>query len=117
MAIDQNRKDKVIIKEFHLKNINDSSLTNYYKKIVREGELLQKLNHPHIVKCTDVFDENNTSYYVTEFATGVSLRDYLEQSTRFDLTKGIWIIQAVQKLLLWDKIEQDGRIDVLAILF
>ncbi len=32
LAIDQNRKDKVIIKEFHLKNINDRSLTNYYKK-------------------------------------------------------------------------------------
>ena len=46
LAIDQNRKDKVIIKEFLLKGINDTSLVDLYKKkLVREGKLLQKLNH------------------------------------------------------------------------
>lgn len=87
LAIDQNRKDKVIIKEFLLKGINDTSLVDLYKKnFVREGKLLQKLNHKYIVKCIDVFDENNTSYNVTELAAGVCLRDYVEQSTRFDTT-------------------------------
>lgn len=47
------------------------------EKFVREGALLQKLNHKYIVKCIDVFDENNTSYYVMEFAAGISLREYL----------------------------------------
>ena len=83
LAIDQKRKDKVIIKEFLLKGINVTSLVDLYKKkFVREGKLLQKLNHKYIVKCIDVFDENNTSYYVTELAAGVCLRDYVEQTTR-----------------------------------
>lgn len=106
LATDQNRKDKVIVKEFILKDISDRSLINLYKKkFVREGVLLQKLNHKHIVKCIDVFDENNTSYYVTEFANGVRLRDYLEQSTRFDLTlriseyRSIHIIKLIAEAL------------------
>ena len=87
LATDQNRKIQVVIKEFLLKGISDKSLIDLYKKkFVREGVLLQKLDHKHIVKCIDVFDENNTSYYVTEFAAGIPLRDYIEQSTRFDLT-------------------------------
>lgn len=61
---------------------------------------MQKLNHPHVVQCTDVFDENNTSYYVTEFATAVSLRDYLEQSTRFDLTLRISEYRSIQIIKL-----------------
>ena len=82
LATNQNRKEKVIVKEFLLKGINDKSLIDLCKKkFIREGALLQKLNHKHIVKCIDVFDENNTSYYVMEFANGVCLRDYLEQST------------------------------------
>ena len=112
LAIDQNRKDKVIIKEFFLKGINDTSLVDLYKKIdlckkkfVREGKLLQKLNHKYIVKCIDVFDENNTSYYVTKLAAGVCLRDYLEQSTRFDTTlriseyRSIHIIKLIAEAL------------------
>lgn len=106
LATNQNRKEKVIIKEFLLKGINDKSLIDLCKKkFIREGALLQKLNHKHIVKCIDVFDENNTSYYVTEFANGVCLRDYLEQSTRFDLTlriseyRSIHIIKLIAEAL------------------
>lgn len=101
LAIVQSRKDKVIIKEFHLKDINANSLIDRYrKKFIKEGILLQKLDHKHIVKSIDVFDENNTSYYVTEFASGVSLRDYIEQSTRFDLTLRISEYRSIQIIKL-----------------
>ncbi len=101
LAIVQSRNDKLVIKEFFLKDINDKSLIDLYKKkFIREGALLQKLNHKHIVKCIDVFDENNTSYYVTEFANGVCLRDYLEQSTRFDLTLRISEYRSIQIIKL-----------------
>lgn len=106
LATVQNQKGKVIIKEFFLKDCNDKSLIDYCKrKFIREAALLQKLEHKHIVKCIDVFDENNTSYYVTEFANGVRLRDYLEQSTRFDLTlriseyRSIHIIKLIAEAL------------------
>lgn len=55
------------------------------KRFLQEG-LLSELNHKYIVKCLDIFEENNTVYYVTKFAEGVNLRDYQEGSTRVDLT-------------------------------
>lgn len=52
----------------------------YRRKFRKEAENLSKLNHPNIVKVLDVFDENNTSYYVMEYIDGGSLQQYVKQS-------------------------------------
>ncbi|MGM9688243.1 MAG: protein kinase [Alloprevotella sp.] len=54
-------------------------------RFVQEARLLSELDHKYIVKCIDCFEENGTVYYVTEYAEGVSLHDYQEESTRFGL--------------------------------
>lgn len=79
--------EKIIIKEFSYEYTNNKSLTDILKRdFIRTGNLLLRLDHRFIVKCLDLFEENGTVYYVTEFSSGVCLRDYLEQSTRFDIT-------------------------------
>lgn len=47
----------------------------YRQKFVKEANRLLLLNHPHIVKVYDVFEENGTNYYVMEYVEGGSLRD------------------------------------------
>lgn len=82
----------VAIKEFFMSNYNNRGrdgssvdgtdatvVCNYRRKFRREAENLSKMNHPHIVKVLEVFDENNTTYYVMEFLDGGSLDDYVKQ--------------------------------------
>lgn len=81
----------VAIKEFYMKDLNNRTsdgstvegtqntmVKNYRKKFKKEAENLAKLHHPNIVKVIEVFDENNTTYYVMEYIEGGSLDDYIK---------------------------------------
>ena len=85
----------VTIKEFFMSGLNsrssdgitveavNSSLVTYYRKnFHQEAELLGKLNHRNIVKVLEMFDENNTTYYVMEHINGESLDDYIKKRGR-----------------------------------
>lgn len=80
----------VAIKEFYMHNVNSRStdgsgvegtqntmVQNYRHKFRKEAENLSKLHHPNIVKVVDVFDENNTTYYVMEHIAGGTLDSYI----------------------------------------
>lgn len=82
---------KVAIKEFYMKEFcnrdaTTSSVTvsatggnetvgKFREKFLKEAYNLAKLTHPNIVRIIDVFEENNTAYYVMEYADGGSLAD------------------------------------------
>ncbi len=44
-----------------------------------EGSTLARLQHPHVVPCLGVFEENGTIYRVSEHRMGISLRAFLRQ--------------------------------------
>lgn len=86
---------KVAIKEFFMSDINgrkeDGStvegstgniFTNYKNRFRKEAENLAKLSHHNIVKVFDVFDENNTTYYVMEYLGDISLNKYIKEKKR-----------------------------------
>ena len=51
-----------------------SGLYDKYKdKFIKEAQSLSKLSHPHIIKVLEVFENNNTQYYVMEYCEGGSL--------------------------------------------
>lgn len=81
----------VAIKEFYMKDLNNRTsggttvegtqntmVKNYRQKFRKEAENLARLHHPNIVKVIEVFDENNTTYYVMEYIEGGSLDDYIK---------------------------------------
>lgn len=82
----------VAIKEFFMREINgreDSAVTSgnkqglyrdYQKKFVREAENLAKLQHSHIVKVVESFEENNTVYYSMEYINGGSLDEMIARN-------------------------------------
>lgn len=85
----------VAIKEFYMKDLNNRTsdgstvegtqntmVKNYRQKFKKEAENLAKLHHPNIVKVIEVFDENNTTYYVMEYVEGSSLDDYIKSKGR-----------------------------------
>ena len=82
----------VTIKEFFMSDLNSRTsdgtciertnstlVKNYLKKFQKEAENLSKLHHPNIVKVLDVFDENNTTYYVMEFIDGETIDEYIKK--------------------------------------
>ena len=81
----------VAVKEFFMKDINGregSVVTcgnkggfyeDYKRKFVREAKNLSRLNHPNIIKVMDLFEANNTAYYVMEYIDGGSLDEYIKE--------------------------------------
>ena len=85
---------RVAIKEFFMKDMcerdgNNSSVTiptsanrqmvdRFRQKFIKEARTIATLHHPNIVAIYDVFEENDTAYYVMEFAEGGSLKDVAE---------------------------------------
>ena len=79
----------VAIKEFFMKSEcerNGSTVSvptkkkldmvdSYKKKFLKEATNISKLQHTNIVKVIDVFDENDTAYYVMQFIDGQALDD------------------------------------------
>lgn len=50
------------------------------RAFIKEAQRLQSLgiDHPNIVKINEVFEANNTAYYVMEYLGGTTLKDYVE---------------------------------------
>lgn len=86
---------KVAIKEFFMKDycyrdettalistITDVGLEQvgrFKEKFLKEARNIAKLNHPNIVRISDVFEENGTAYYVMDYCEGGSLSELLKQ--------------------------------------
>ena len=103
---------KVAVKEFFMGDINTraadgssvegsggSVFANYRKKFRREAENLSKLNHPNIVKVLDVFDENNTTYYVMQYIEGMNLNEYIQKKGRLNETETLGMVKDMGKAL------------------
>ena len=91
MAVQTALDRKVAIKEFFMKehcerDERTSSVSlgtsgsremvlRFKNKFIREAQTIAKMNHPHIVRIHDVFEENGTAYYVMEYHGAGSLAD------------------------------------------
>lgn len=71
----------------------------YRKKFVKEAKNLAQMNHPHIVKVVDVFEENDTVYYVMQYLSGGSLSDYVKHHGALDEAIAIKYIQQIGSAL------------------
>ena len=98
----------VTIKEFFMSDLNSRAtdgtsvertsstlVKNYLKKFRKEAENLAKLHHPNIVKVLEVFDENNTTYYVMEYVDGETIDEYIKSKGHFSESESLNITQDV----------------------
>ena len=85
------------VKEFFMRDVNGrtgTSVTNssregmftYYRhKFEQEAAHLGRLRHPCIVRVTDAFRANGTSYYAMQYVDGLSLDGYIAKKGRLTL--------------------------------
>ncbi len=85
---------KIAIKEFFPKEYCDRDATSHItigtqnnielvaqlkNKFIKEARNISRLHHPNIITIHDVFQENDTAYYVMEFVDGASLSEIVKQ--------------------------------------
>lgn len=86
---------KVAIKEFFFKEYcerddstsyvtvptssNRETVLRFKQKFIKEARTIFSLNHPNIVRIHDVFEENDTAYYVMDYIEGESLGDMVKR--------------------------------------
>lgn len=91
LAIQSGLDRKVAIKEFFMREMCErdastshvtlgtessrATVNRFREKFLKEARHIAKLNHPHIVRIIDVFEENGTAYYVMEYAENGSLSE------------------------------------------
>ena len=85
---------KVAIKEFFMRDFceRDESTSHvvvptehsreivekYKQKFLKEAQMIASLKNEHIIQIYDIFEENNTAYYVMQYMDGGSLKDKIE---------------------------------------
>lgn len=91
LAIQSGLERNVAIKEFFMKDFCErnettsqvtfgtessrETVSRFREKFLKEARNIARLNHPHIIRIFDVFEENGTAYYVMEYCEKGSLAD------------------------------------------
>lgn len=107
-------KVNVAIKEFFMNELStrgtdsttvegssSAAFINYRKRFQREAENLSHLNHPNIVKVSDIFVENNTVYYVMQYIDGMSLDQYVLSKGHLDEKEAKDILEPLSSALMY----------------
>src|SRR5574344_439268 len=69
------------------------------KKFVDESAAISQLDHPNIVKVSDVFEDNGTAYYVMNYIDGLSLNEIIKRDTKMPEQKVLkYILQIADAL-------------------
>lgn len=107
----------VAIKEFFMsshcgRNINSLSVTvsdigdnqqvfaDYKAKFIKEAKTISQFQDtPGIVKVLDIFEENNTAYYVMNYIQGQSLQEYIEKKGKLQFENACKIIRELCGIL------------------
>lgn len=106
---------KVAIKELYIKDIcgriestnvvathtstNQDYFYRFREKFLKEARNIAKLNHPNIVRVSDVFEENSTAYYVMDYIDGESLGDMVRQRGCIPESEAVLYIKEVGNTL------------------
>ena len=115
--------NKVAIKELFLQGVNDRQdgmvtvsnnansnlFTHQKRKFVKEAQRIAGLDNKHIVKVHDMFEENNTAYYVMDYIEGESLQEVIthhhgalaESSVRDYLSQILSALSAMHHNSIW----------------
>lgn len=102
---------KVAVKEFFMKencsrdektskvSIRSKSsrenVESYRAKFVKEAQMMAALDNPGIVCLYDIFEENDTAYYVMEYIGGGSLEDYIVANGKCSELESLYYVREV----------------------
>ena len=69
------------------------------RKFIEEAQAIFNMNHPNIVRVTDIFEENGTVYYVMDYIDGCSLSSLISNKGHLSESEALGYIQQVADAL------------------
>ena len=69
------------------------------RKFIEEAQSIFNMNHPNIVRVTDIFEENGTVYYVMDYIDGCSLSSLISNKGHLSESEALGYIQQVADAL------------------
>ena len=119
---------KVAIKEFFMKEHcnrdvatshvsvgsqgSQELVARFRQKFVKEARMIAGLNHPHIIRIIDVFEENGTAYYVMEYMGNGSLAEYLKRNGAVRESEALHYIYQLADALKFIHQHQMNHLDI-----
>lgn len=91
---------------------NKELVGRFRTKFIKEARNIAKLKHPGIVRIQDVFEENNTAYYVMDFVDGQSLSNLVKKEVRIDTKTAIGWIEKVGDALSYIHSKNINHLDI-----
>ncbi len=117
LAVQTTLERNVAIKEFFMKDFccrdntllttgNAKIVEQCRKKFVKEARNLARLSHPNIIGVIDIFEENDTVYYVMPYLTGGSLEDYVKKHGTLSESESMKYVRQIASALKYMHEEQ-----------
>ena len=119
---------KVAIKEFFYKEYcdreegtshvtlgtqsNRETVMRFREKFLKEARTISQLDHPNIIKIHDIFEENNTAYYVMEYIEGENLSEMVKRQGALPEATAVAYIKKVADALAYIHARSINHLDV-----
>lgn len=92
---------------------NTSELVGKLKeKFLKEAINISKLNHPNIVAIHDIFEENNTAYYLMDYIDGLSMQEMIKFNGAMGEAEAIDYITTIGTALSYMHSKQMNHLDI-----
>lgn len=128
LAVQVNLNRKVAIKEFFMADHceregysyrmtvptkgNSKFVARFLNKFIKEAQYIASLEHSHIIRIYDIFEENETAYYVMEYHSNGSLAHYLSERSSLEETMALRYIRQLADALNYVHQKQICHLDV-----
>ncbi len=74
---------------------NAETVSKLKDRFLKEAKNIAKLDHPGIIKIHDIFEENNTAYYVMDYIEGENLNEMVKRNGPLSEEKAVEYIRKV----------------------
>lgn len=81
-------------------------------KFIKEAKNIAKLAHPNIVSIQDIFEENNTAYYIMGYVEGKSLGDMIKGKKALDEATALRYIREVCEAIAYMHSKSMNHLDI-----
>ena len=128
LALQTGLNRKVAIKEFFMKEYcnrdaetshvsipsegSKEFVARFRQKFVKEAQTIAGLNHPHIIRIHDIFEENGTAYYVMEYHDQGSLSELIKQCGSLPEVEALRYIREVADALSYIHKRKMNHLDI-----
>lgn len=91
---------------------NRKTVQPFMNKFLKEARTISQLDHPNIIKIHDIFEENNTAYYVMEYIEGENLSEMVKRQGALPEATAVAYIKKVADALAYIHARSINHLDV-----